>query len=230
MTGETTGTLPEPSVERKTLHERVYEALRRLVAAGALPPGTQLDEQSLAARLGTSRTPLRAAIARLAQEGLVINLPYRGAFVRRFTAEEIDGLYEVRAALEALAARKAAARITAAELDVVRAILDECHAALRAGDFAAYSAADARFHRALADASGNPTLLEVIEGLRLRVQLLRDLASSDPGLMERAPRERVQIVAALARRDGDAAARLLAAHIDSVRHVVLQQLTDETNK
>ncbi|HET7769175.1 MAG TPA: GntR family transcriptional regulator, partial [Chloroflexota bacterium] len=79
-----------PLVERKTLHERAYEALLQLIALGDLPPGAQLDEQTLAARLGISRTPIRAAIARLVQEGLVVNLPYRGAFVRRFTVEEID--------------------------------------------------------------------------------------------------------------------------------------------
>ena len=93
-------------LRHKTLHERVYEALLGLIGAGALAPGDQLDEQALAARLGVSRTPLRAAIARLAQEGLVVTLPYRGSFVRRFTVEEIDGLYEVRAALEGLAARR----------------------------------------------------------------------------------------------------------------------------
>ncbi|MBI3971227.1 MAG: GntR family transcriptional regulator [Chloroflexi bacterium] len=213
-------------IERKTLHQRGYEALLRLIAEGILPPGTQLDEQSLAARLGISRTPLRAAIARLTQEGLVVNLPYRGAFVRQFSREEIDGLYEVRAVLEGLAARKAAARLTASELDPIRAILDECQAALENGDFAAYGEADARFHRALADASGNPTLVETLESLRLRVQVLRDLANRDPGLRGRAAKERVLILEALERRDGDAAARLLEGHIDSVRRIALQQLTE----
>ena len=214
----------ELAIERKTLHQRVYEVLLRMVADGTLPPGTQLDEQSLSARRGISRTPLRGAIARLSQEGLVVNLPYRGAFVRRFSAEEIDGLFEVRAAIEALAARKAAERMTAAELDGVRAILDECHTALRDGDFAAYSAADARFHRALADASGNPTLVEMLESLRLRVQVLRDLANNEPGLRERTAEERVRILDALERRDGEAAARLLEDHIHSVRDTVVRQL------
>jgi DNA-binding GntR family transcriptional regulator len=220
----------EPAIERKTLHQRVYEVLLRMVADGTLPPGTQLDEQSLSGRLGISRTPLRGAIARLSQEGLVVNLPYRGAFVRRFRVDEIDGLFEVRAALEALAARKAAERMAPAELEAVRAILDECHTALRDGDFAAYSAADARFHRALADAARNPTLVEMLESLRLRVQLLRDLSSSDPDLVERAPRERIQIMEALERRDGDAAARLLQSHIESVRRVAVQRLTEELGK
>ncbi|HEX2515991.1 MAG TPA: GntR family transcriptional regulator, partial [Chloroflexota bacterium] len=165
-----------PLVQHKTLHQRVYEALLELIGAGTLAPGEQLDEQALAARLGVSRTPLRAAIARLVQEGLVVGLPYRGTFVRRFTVEEIDGLYEVRAALEELAARKAARRLTGDELETIRAILNECQASLEAGDVEAYGQADARFHRALAEASGNPTLVETLDGLRLRIHRFRDLA------------------------------------------------------
>ena len=215
-----------PKIERKTLHQRGYEALLHLIASGALPPGAQLDEQTLAARLGISRTPIRAAIARLMQEGLVVNLPYRGAFVRSFTAEEIDGLYHVRAALEALAARGAAARMTDEQLEVIRALLDECQAALDAGDLTAFGQADARFHRALADASGNATAVELLDSLRLRVQVLRDLANNEPGLRERTAAERMRILDALQRRDGEAAARLLEDHINSVRETVMRQLTE----
>jgi DNA-binding GntR family transcriptional regulator len=217
----------EPMIEHKTLHERVSETLLSLIADGTLPPGAQLDEQSLATRLGVSRTPIRAAVARLTQEGLVLNLAYRGAFVRRFSRDEIDGLYQVRSLLEGLAARLTAQRAGQSEMDTIRAILDECAAALDAGDVDAYGRADARFHRALADASGNATLVEVLDGLRLRVQVLRDLANSDPGLRERAARERVQIMEALERRDGETTARLLEEHIDSVRTTVLRQLTEE---
>jgi DNA-binding GntR family transcriptional regulator len=222
------GELGEPGPERiehKTLHDRVYEALLRLIAEGALQPGAQLDEQSLSDRLGVSRTPVRGAIARLSQEGLVVNLPYRGAFVRRYSAAELDGLYQVRAALEALAARRAAARLSREELDTIGAILDECAQALEAGNLAAYGQADARFHRALAEASGNPILVETLDSLRLRVQVMRDLANRNPGLRDRTARERPLILDALERRDGEAAAALLEAHIESVRQTVLRQLT-----
>jgi DNA-binding GntR family transcriptional regulator len=215
------------SLDHKTLHERVYEALLDLISDGRIAPGDQLDEQALSTRLGVSRTPLRAAIARLAQEGLVVNLPYRGAFVRQFTVEEIDGLYEVRASLEALAARRAAAHRTDAQLEVIRSLLDEAQNALDVGDIEAHSDADARFHRALAEASGNPTLVETLDGLRLRIQLFRHLANHEPGLRERASREREQIVAALEQRDASAAARLLKQHINSVRQTVLRQLTEQ---
>ena len=173
-----------------------------------------------------SRTPVRAAIARLTQEGLVVTLPYRGASVRQFAVEEIDGLYEVRAALEGLAARKAAQRLSAEGLETIRAILDECQEALEVGDVDAFGQADARFHRALAEASGNSTLVEAIDGLRLRINLFRDLANREPGLPERTARERALILDALERRDSDAAGQLLEQHINSVKQTVLHQLTE----
>jgi DNA-binding GntR family transcriptional regulator len=71
-------------VQHKTLEERVYEELVRLIAGAALPPGAQLDEQELAAGLGVSRTPVRAALARLVHEGLVVTVPYRVMVVLRF--------------------------------------------------------------------------------------------------------------------------------------------------
>jgi DNA-binding GntR family transcriptional regulator len=90
----------------------------------------------------------------------------------------------------------------------------------------AYGQADARFHRALAEAAGNPTLTETLDGLRRRIHLFRDLANRQPGLRERAARERELILDALARRDGDGAAALLEQHIDHIRQTVLQQLTE----
>ena len=217
------------AVERRrprTAQQFVLEELRGAITSGALRPGAPIRQDALAARLGVSRTPLRAAIARLAQEGLVVNLPYRGASVRRFTVAEIDGLYEVRAALEALAARKAAARMSADGLATIAALLDEGQAALAAGDVEAYGQADARFHRALAEVAGNPTLTETLDGLRRRIHLFRDLANRQPGLRERTARERELILDALARRDGDGAAALLEQHIDHIRRTVLQQLTE----
>jgi len=213
-------------LKHQTLHQRVYERLLGLVIDGVLAPGEPIDEQALSSRLGVSRTPVRAAIARLTQEGLVVTLPYRGASVRQFAVEEIDGLYEVRAALEGMAARKAAQRLSAEGLETIRAILDECQEALEVGDVDAFGQADARFHRALAEASGNSTLVEAIDGLRLRINLFRDLANREPGLPERTARERALILDALERRDSDAAGQLLEQHINSVKQTVLHQLTE----
>jgi DNA-binding GntR family transcriptional regulator len=212
-------------VVHKTMHERVYEELVRLIANATLAPGAPLDEQSLADRLGVSRTPLRAAIARLVQEGLVVTTPYRGAFVRRFSAKEIDGLYEIRTLLEQLAVRRAAERIDAAQLAALAGVVAECEAAFARGDVASVNAADAELHRLLVTTADNPALLEVLDSLRLRIAGLRAIVTADLPQRAATRRERGsnrrQIVQALRRRDGETAARLMAEHIEPVRRSVL---------
>lgn len=211
-------------IERKTLHQRAYETLVHLIAKGEFPPGFQLDEQSLADRLGISRTPLRAAIARLTQEGLIVNMPYRGASVRSLSIEEVDDVFEVRCALEVLAIRLAVKRIDPDRLAIIQSLLDECECALAEGDMVAFGDSDARFHQAIADASGNLTLIDMLNNLRARVHLFRDIANGDPGLRDRTATERVAILSAIETRDGDAAARLIDSHISSVRESIIRQL------
>jgi DNA-binding GntR family transcriptional regulator len=215
-------------MERKTLEERVYDALVRLIADGVLPPGTPLDEQELASRLGVSRTPLRAGIARLVQEGLVTTAPYRGAAVRRFTAKDIDGLYEVRIALEQLAARQAAERLTEAQAGALDRAVADCEAAREIGDPDALAAADSEFHRLIAAAADNVTLSELLASLDLRIQGLRHIALADSSLRRGEPpprpHDRALIRDALRRRDGDTAAALLKEHIDVVRRTVVAHL------
>ncbi|MGH2353184.1 MAG: GntR family transcriptional regulator [Chloroflexota bacterium] len=206
-------------VQHKTLEERVYEELVRLIADAALEPGAQLDEQELATGLGVSRTPLRAALARLVQEGLVVTVPYRGTFVRRFTAQEIEGLYEVRTNLEQLAVRRAAARIDAEQLAALEEAVATCEAAGARGDLAAHGAADAAFHRLIARAAANQVLLDMLDSLRLRVRGLRSVATANAPQRDWAAKQhasnRQRIVDALRRRDGEEAVRLMDEHLVS---------------
>jgi GntR family transcriptional repressor for pyruvate dehydrogenase complex len=116
--------------------------------------------------------------------------------------------------------------MTAAELAHTSALLTECQDGLDRGDLAAFGRADVRFHRALAAASGNATVVELLESLRLRVQILGDLTSNEAGFRGRTPGEAMRLREALARRDGEAAARLIVAHIDAVRKTVLKQLVE----
>ena len=103
-------------IEHYPLNRRIYYKVRELIESGVIPPGAQLDERALANDLSVSRTPLREAIATLVEEGLVERRPYRGNFVRMFTAKQVDDLYEVRKALEGLAIRLAVLRLTEEEL------------------------------------------------------------------------------------------------------------------
>ncbi len=207
-----------------TLNQRVYRQLRQLVTSGGIAPGAQLEEQTLASQMGVSRTPLREAITQLVTEGLVENRPYRGNFVRAFTAEQVRDLYVVRQALEGCAVRLAVPRLTEARVEVLRAILADVQRALEAGELTWYGTADGRFHNTLASYSENQTLIDCLERLGLQIQIVRTMANDDPAVVRRTALERPRILAALEGRDVEAAVRLMEQHIEGVGHAVAAQI------
>lgn len=210
--------------QRHTLNQKVYQQLRRKLLRGDLAPDSQLDERQLAEELGVSRTPLREAISQLVKEGIVEHRPYRGNFVRTFTAKQVNDLYEVRKALESLAMRLAIRKLSQEHLEEIRTILDQVQEALDRGDIAAYTEADRRFHQAILQITGNETLIESLNRLAAQIQMVRILANRDPEVVERTAQERPRILAALEARDADTAARLMEEHIDGVRRSIVAQL------
>lgn len=210
--------------QRDTLNQRVYDHLLHAVINGDLPSGTQLDERTLSKEIGVSRTPLRGAISQLVREGLVEYYPYRGNFVKSWTRKEIEDLFEVRLALEALAVRLAVPKLSNEDIDQIRAILIEVESALQAGDLEGYGEADARFHRFISQKTTNDTLINMLDRMSLQLKVIRTLANQDPDVVERTLHERPRILAALEARDADAAARLMEEHIDGVRRAVIDQL------
>ena len=208
-----------------TAHNHVYAKLRELISSRGVAAGERLDERALARALGVSRTPVREAISRLVSDGLIEHRPYQGNFVRRFTAEQVAGLYDVRGALEALAVREASGRLTDETLDAIRSALGTARAAHQEGDTAAFADADRVFHRILAKSSGNEALIQLLDNLDARIQLVRAAANRNPELVERTIVEREQILEALEARNADRAAALIVRHIDDVKQTVVQQLT-----
>jgi DNA-binding GntR family transcriptional regulator len=218
-----------PKVEHQTLNRRIYYQVRELIEAGTLVPGTQLDERALAQELAVSRTPLREAIASLVEDGLVERRPYRGNFVRQFSARQVNDLFEVRKTLEGLAARLAVPKLSDEGIAALRHLLDAAQQALERNDLLAYSLADQRFHEAIAQAAENETLIESLGRLKRQIQLVRLSANRDPQVVERTARERPRILAALEGRDAVLAGQLMEEHIEGVRRAVIFQLTETTS-
>ncbi len=211
-------------LEHFTLNERVYQRIREFLLAGSLSPNSRLDEQALANEMGVSRTPIREAIGKLTKEGLVEYRPYQGNFLRSFTPKQVNDLYEVRGALEALAVRLAVPHLSDAQVEEFRAVLDAGQAALDHDDLIGYGTADRQFHGMIAAYSGNGTLVESLDRLSLQIQIVRTAANHDPILVRETAHQREEIVAAFRGRDVDAAVRLLTEHIDAVRRSVVAQI------
>jgi DNA-binding GntR family transcriptional regulator len=210
-----------------SLHERVGAALRDLIVEGELAPGSRISERELCARFGISRTPLREALKVLAREGLVDLLPRRGARVARLDAKDVADMFEVMASLEALAGRLAAARITAPELDEIRALHFEMLAAHARRDLPTYFRRNQAIHEAILAAARNPVLSRTYHGLGGRIRRARYVANMSKERWRDAVAEHEAILEALARRDAEALAGLLERHLDNKRAVVETTLAAE---
>jgi DNA-binding GntR family transcriptional regulator len=201
-----------------TRFEAAHARLRADIEQGVYAPRERLIEVDVAERLGISRTTLRAVLVRLAEEGLVELEANRGARVRAFSLEEAVQVLEARAALEGLAAAKAAREATDAEITEMAGILDEMTAAAAAGDLTRYSVLNGRFHAALLASSRNPELKRLLDSLHFPLIRYQFRTILIPGRKSRSLDEHRRILGCVARRDAagaERAARVHVAHVQS---------------
>ena len=198
---------------RENLHDELVERLRELIVESTLEPGARVPERELCERFAVSRTPLREALKVLASEGLLELLPHRGAQVTRLTAADLDEMFPVMGALEALAGELACAQITEAEMAEVRALHYQMVLHATRGELAEYFRLNQRIHEAIMEAARNPTLARLYRGLAGRVRRARYLANMSKTRWSQAVAEHEAILAALERRDGAALGQVLKAHL-----------------
>ena len=193
--------------------DAIVEGLEEMILDGSFADGERLDEATLGARFGTSRTPVREAVQRLAQSGLVELLPRRGAFVRQPGPVELLEMFEVMAEIEAACARLAAARIGDAALEELGAANRACRGAVEAGDADAYYRANETFHHILYRESGNRFLEGEALRLHRRLRPFRRLQLRLRGRMPQSMAEHEGIVDALADGRAEDAAGRMRAHV-----------------
>jgi DNA-binding GntR family transcriptional regulator len=197
---------------RSNLREQIKDVILHRILDGDYEPGARLVETRIAQELGVSQAPVREALRDLEQLGCIVHEPFRGCSVRAFSAQELIEAFPVRAALEALAARLAAERITEAELLQLADLLDTMHAAAARGDAHDQSQANASFHATIVRAARNATLERQWSFLEPFSRTY--ISVSQPGLDLRALSERhVPILDALRARDADAAADAMHRHL-----------------
>ena len=214
---EVTGCWPLAGDAELSASERVYLALRQRIVSGQLKDGCRLVETRLAARFNVSRTPVREAVKRLTADGLVAPDALKGLVVVAVGPEEVDEIFQVRGALDGLAAALAAERITADSVARLRRANDRVRAGLDAGDLAGMVEANLAFHSEIFAVAGNGTLTRIADGLNAFVSRTSSRSFGSPERVREALVEHEEIVAALARRDGEEAARLSREHMHAAR-------------
>jgi len=194
------------------LRERIKDVILQRIVSGEYPPGARLVETRIAQELGVSQAPVREALRDLEQLGCIVHEPFRGCSVRAFSAEELLEAFPVRAALEALAARLAAERISEGELLRLAELLETMRAAARRGDAHGQSQANASFHATIVRASRNVTLERQWQLLEPFSRTYVTVSRSGLDLLALSERH-IPILDALRGRDPDAASAAMHQHL-----------------
>ncbi len=190
-----------------------YEWLRGAIVDGRLQPNERLVEADVVRATGASRSAVRTALVRLAQEGLVEHERNRGARVRMVGEEEAIEILQTRAVLEALAARRAAERATADDVAGLRAILASMRERLDGGDLLGASERNAALHARVLALSGHRTAGRLVASLNSQLVRFQYRTILVPGRAERSFAEHTAIVEAIASGDGDAAEAAMRGHL-----------------
>jgi DNA-binding GntR family transcriptional regulator len=200
-------------IVRSSLHDTLVTHLRELILKGELRPGDKLPEQKLCERFGVSRTPMREAVKVLAAEGVLRLLINRGAVVAETTPEEIEELFPIMAALEAVAGEQACRNASDAQIARLRRLHDEMVAHYQAGQESAYLRHNRLIHEAIIEMTKNATLAAMYQQILTRIHCIRFIIGKTGDQWKQAIAEHEQIIAALERRDGRMLAELLKAHV-----------------
>ena len=201
-------------MQRSTLADQAYRELRSAIVSGELKPGSKLVVRPLEARLRLSPTPIKAALIALEREGFITAVPHHGFYVTEITAEDMQEIYELREALESIAARKAAESADREGLaDRLTALLEEQLARVEAGDLFAYSDLDLDFHHTIWTAASNRRLLSAVENLVAQVRFGSGTSSRLEGRLPKALSEHVAIIAAIRAGNAPVAAEESRQHV-----------------
>ncbi|WP_313513598.1 GntR family transcriptional regulator [Pseudomonas sp.] len=202
--------------ESETLSEHVFRRIQAAIVKGEIAPGSKISEPELARVYGISRGPLREAIHRLEGQRLLVRVPHVGARVVSLSYAELIELYEIRESLEGMACRLAAERMSQAEIDELRQVLEmhERDEAFQAGLGYYQQEGDFDFHYRIIQGSGNRTLTQMLCGeLYQLVRMYRIQFSAIPNRPRQAFTEHHRILDAIADRDGELAELLMRRHI-----------------
>lgn len=213
--------------------DRVYAHIRDGIVDGLYAPGSRIGEVEIADLTDTSRTPVREALRRLEMEGLVEVSPHRGARVYQWTAEDLDEMYDLRMWLEAMAASRAASRISSKDTNRLSELCDLMEAAAATGaeqrlDLMAQL--NDEFHAIVREAAASARLVSML-GTVIRLPLvMRTFHRYAPGDLARSHAHHRDLVAALRAGDEVWADSVMRAHVRAAKHVLIEALESESSR
>lgn len=214
-------------VNKQRLSNQVYDILKEMIADYRFNPGARINVEMIAKEVGASRTPVWEAVHRLIQEGLLENIPNRGVFMVTLKPEKAIEFYEVRDALEGLAARLAAHKIDARILKNMKKCMAEQAKAVEKEDLLGYSQLDYQFHALVYEASRNKTLQEMLEAVKSK---MRPIALHINLVLTDLCQDHVEILEALEKHDAERAEAAFTRHNSRMIELIKKSVGSDTWK
>ena len=205
----------------QSLEQSVFLKLEEEILNGELKKGESLTENALSSRLGVSRTPIRAALHHLAEEGLVKIEANRGVTVVGVSETDLVDIYTIRMRLEGLASREAASKISQEDLSDLRDSVELSEFYIRKKDAEHLKELDTKFHEIIYRASANPRLNKILSELHRNIRVYRKLSLSVSERLEKSVEEHREILSAIESGNAEEADRLMTSHISSALDSVL---------
>ena len=213
----------------ENLDHKVYKTLKAMILGQKLSPGAKIHQEKLAEDLGVSRTPVVNALKKLEQERLIVAVPRKGFYVRRFSPEEMIRIFELREVLEGLAARRAAVRITDGQLQKLRGFFKEVKVSDQGKDVERYAEEDRRFHHFLIEMGGDEILSGILEMYNL---ITSSYLVGFRGGLVRPPRETLSehlaIIGAIHRQDAEKAEQAVRIHLRRSREKLIKDFEEKS--
>lgn len=213
-------------INHSPLGDQVYAIIWEQIISHKLGPGDKISDLRLSEELGVSRTPIREALHRLSQDGVVRNENRHGFFVATFSSQDVNEIYDIRTALEVLAVRQALPQITDADLDETQRAVGELRDELIASVEGAedrWLASDRAFHRMLARKASNQRLESMLTGLQTQISVFQVYGNHLSRLRLLSLDHHLKILDALKNRDSRAAELAMERHIQEVKEWVLAE-------
>lgn len=208
------------------VRQQVVNSLREAITSGRFEPGRRLVERDLCELLGVSRPPVREALRQLDAEGLITTVANKGPVVTRLDPHTVRSLYEVRAALEATAAKAFASNASDAQVERLVAQLGTLRTSYAEGDLSDRMSVKNAFYEILMEGGGNDVLPAMFRTINARINVMRKVSLADPGRLPQSLREIERIVEAIRQRDAEQAFRLSLDHVERAAAVVMAAIAE----
>lgn len=207
--------LNEDSGGRLSLTAKIFNKIREDILNGRYKEGEKLIEAKLAEEMGVSRTPVREALKQLELDGLVDNVPNRGVIVKGISNQDIQDIFEIRAAIEGIAAKWAVERITEEELHSLKEIHELAEFYVFKKDIEKFAELNTRFHEIIYKATKSRYLEQVLKDFQYYMKQARRKSLQKEGRMEDAFAEHKDILEAFLKRDKEEAEKMLTLHVSN---------------